>query len=377
MAASLIHLQSQAELNQYLSRKYRLPVEISEEGPLPRTRVYKPIRKLAKTGLTISLRELLHVVGSKTASLPSSYEDECLVTAHALLRSFDLRQKHLSFRDDIPSDFQTPRSQEVGVGVSCLIATKHLKMPLDTLEPIPKQGKRFDYHGRKVGLSCMLESKGTKYRANQAGQIADGLEKKNAHHEDGEYYDVELIASTYIGIHGEKPRILLADPIVALDEWLRSEQARTFSRLRHYTRVMQFIGATELARELYLESNEIKDFGITRRHRIRPKRDVPLPESRVTIGKEEFIGSYYDSPFPRRGRRYASFRKRKIRRDEFDPRITIFQGIRVERLQAIKEKEVEDLDDPVRPHLVVRATPSGSLASILEDGTVFFAELRG
>jgi hypothetical protein len=376
MVASLRHVESQEELEKHLSRRYTLPVEISPVAPLPKNSAYRGIRALTKTGFKFSLRELLHIVGSKTVNLPSSFEDECVRSAQALLRAVDLQQQHLAFRNDIPSDFQTPRSQEVGVGISCLIAMNILKIPVDSLEPIPKTGMRFDYFGARKGLTCMLESKGTKYRYTQSDQIEHGVEKKQAHHNEGERFDVELICSTAVGIGQQKPRILLGDPITQIGEWLISDQARVFVRLRHYSRLMQFIGATDLARLLYLDSNDLKDSGVVRMDRLKSYVESPLPKDRVTVGKQLFIGSYFNTPFPETGKRYASRRSRTIRRDDFDSRIMMFQGIRDDRLELIRQRRLDDLGlmGPLRPQF--RRTTTGERASLLHDGSVQLFALR-
>lgn len=297
MAETLTAVESQDELDGYLDREYRLPVEISSDAPLPAgNKHYQPLRELARTGLRFTLRELLHAVGCKTAALPMSSEDQCLRVAYILLVALDLREPHLCFRADVESDFQAPRSQEVGVGVTCLIASKHLGVPWDQLGPIPGRGKRFDYRAKTSALSCILEAKGTKYRDYQRAQIQHGIEKKELHRAAGESYDVELIVSTHVGGRSDRPRVLLADPLEENYEWAFSEQGDKFFRLRHYSRVMQFIGATEIARLLYLDSNDLRFLGLTRGQREQLNRilsgeiqtfEIPPGTDRIAVRRTE------------------------------------------------------------------------------------------
>lgn len=202
------------------------------------------------------------------------------------------------------------------------------------------------------------------------------MQKKTAHHEDGEHYDIELICSACIGIGKQKPRILLADPPRPLDEWLVTNQAEKFFRLRHYARIMQFVGATALARQLYLESVELKDFGLTRIDRLRKYSLLPTPEARVRVENEEFLGTYYDQTFPMRSDRYVYRRTRVIMREPIDARIRIFQGIRTDRFNKIHNGAAEDLRAQGPARVRRRTTETNCVASVFADGSIFFAELQ-
>ncbi len=70
---------TQAQLDALLSREHVIPVTLSEIAPLTDSPTYDPLRELAETGLTITLRELVHAIGSKTAALPSSQTDHCII----------------------------------------------------------------------------------------------------------------------------------------------------------------------------------------------------------------------------------------------------------------------------------------------------------
>src|SRR4029453_17616815 len=109
MAETLVTIDSQDEIDNYLDRQYRIPVAISPLAPFPvKNHHYQALHALERAGFTFKLRELLHAIGCKVAALPSNAEDQCLRAAQLLLMTLDLRESHLCFRSDIASDFQTP-----------------------------------------------------------------------------------------------------------------------------------------------------------------------------------------------------------------------------------------------------------------------------
>jgi hypothetical protein len=155
------------ELEAALDRKHSISVEISEEAPLPpRREAYRPIKDLAKTGLQVTARELLHAIGSKTAALPSSAQDQCLRASLLYTYILDLSGPNLCFKGGVDSDLQTPRSQEVGIGMMCLLASKCFNVPWDQLGALPGRGLRFDYRGRVNHFDGIFESKGTSHVGN-------------------------------------------------------------------------------------------------------------------------------------------------------------------------------------------------------------------
>ena len=125
-------------LNATLDREHIIPVQISEAAPLPAgSNSYDPIRKLVQTGLQISTRELLHAIGSKTAALPSSKTDDCLRASLLYTYVLDLESLNLCFKQGMDSDLQTPRSQEIGIGITCLLTSKSFEVPWDQWESLP------------------------------------------------------------------------------------------------------------------------------------------------------------------------------------------------------------------------------------------------
>jgi hypothetical protein len=266
----------------------------------------------------------------------------------------------------------------MGVGVVCLIASDHLGFPWDQLGPIPGRGKRFDYRARSRDRSGILEAKGTQYRNNQESQIKDGLAKKAAHHAAGERYDFELIVSTHVGGRHNQPRILLADPPSDDLEWEFSPQGDNFYRLRHYVRALQFAGAPDLARLLYLESNDPRQQELRRYDRA--YQHTRTPQARVRIGDDDYVGTFFKSAVPEHGHRYAHLRERRVRRAPIDPRLTLFQGLRASRFDTIRSGEVESLEldaDTAMPILYsIARVDTGERASIFTDGTAFFVTLN-
>lgn len=324
-------ITTQAQLDAGLDRQHTIPVEISTDGPLPvGNHAYDGIRNLSQTGFTFTPRELIHAIGCKTASLPSSSVDECIKAAWLYTHIFDLESPHLAFQGTYGSDLQTARSQEIGIGMMCLISEKHLNIPWDQLGPLPGVGKRFDYRGANGGYEAILESKGTSHRGYQQTQIADGFDKKNAHHNREEQFDIELIVSSFIGHGGVQPRIILADPDKSSLRELYERGDKRFHRLRHYCRVLQFIGLPDSAFHLnkyarkYLESKE----SIYRRI-LDEKQERGYLES-IFVEGDEFLGRWFDSWLPKESKRYI---KQYILEDSLKINLQkgkrfVFQGLR-------------------------------------------------
>jgi len=184
---------TQEELDASLNREHEIHVQVSNAAPLPDNNdAYNPVRELCQTGLNITSRELLHAIGCKVANLPVSMQDECLRTGLMLAYTLDLESQSLRFKQGIESDVQTPLSQFVGIGMTCLLASKSFDVPWDQSGALPGPGLRFDYRGNVNGFDGIFESKGTSYRSNQSGQISHGIQKKEAHHERG---DVLMLSS--------------------------------------------------------------------------------------------------------------------------------------------------------------------------------------
>ena len=330
-------ITNQADLNRFLNRTHTIDVEISHAGPLPQDNpAYDSIHNLPQTGFTFTPRELIHAIGCKTAALPVSRIDECLKVAWLYTHILDFEGEYLSFQGTYGSDLQTARSQEIGIGIMCLFAERYFGIPWDQLGSLPGRGKRFDYRGRNGNYNCIFECKGTSHANYQPSQIDNGIEKKEAHHSRNEYFDVELILSSFIG-HGEQPpRIILADPdkISLKDLFERGDER--YYRLKHYCRVLQFVGLPDSAYHLNLYA---RDYLSNRRSIyktiITEKRERGFLKS-VIIDGDEFLGKWFDSWIPKDSKRYKKLLKRekKIERSLFSQRRRLFQGLRRDVYEA-------------------------------------------
>lgn len=324
-------ITTQAELDSCLDRSHTISVEISSLGPLPNdNRAYDAIRNLPQNGFSFTPRELLHAIGCKTAALPSSEQDECLKMAWLYTHILNLQAPYLSFYGTYGSDLQAARSQEVGIGMMCLLAEKYFNIPWDQLGSLPGRGKRFDYRGTNDVLKCIFESKGTSHRATQKSQIDNGLGKKHAHHQRGEYFDIELIISSFIGRGSVVPRILLADPDKTSFKKLYERGDKRYYRLKHYCRVLQFVG---LPRSAYLLNVHALDYlkGKQSLYRtiIDEKHERGFLES-ITIAGDEFLGRWFDAWLPKKSIRYGKLyeKEKKLKERHPFPRRLVFQGLR-------------------------------------------------
>ena len=364
-----------------LTATIKLPVSQDDKGPIPQTLPYAPIHQIGRTGFSFKFIKLLHAIGCKTASLPSSDRTECVRSAYLFTKLLRLaNQDNIYLKDLHDSDLQTPRSQELGIGMLCLFAREYWKIPWDALEPIPGKGRRFDYRGKAKGLKAIFEAKGTRHRKNQSKQIADGLSKKKAHHKRGEKYDVELIISTHIGGIRDRSRLLLADPEFPDDGFSFGPKADDFFRLRHYARVLHFAGAPSLGYQLRQEADLIYKsarglpfpFADTLMVRSFPRRpDVPRTLSEHTAGGSLFMGTWYDSWLPPREDDPQDADFINIKLQEFQPAIKVFQGIRAELVQGIEKQGPLSILDNANldaPETVLEAGPL--VSSIFSDGSI-------
>ena len=170
---------TQQELQALLDKSFTIPVVIDNDT-FPNNTPYQQINAMNQTGFTFTARELLHAIGSKTAALPSNNQDECVNAAYLYSHILDFSGQNLGYKTDLvmDSDLQTNRSNEIGIGIGCLLANKQFNVNWDTLESIKGQGKRFDYRATNVGQNYAYEFKGTKHRGKQNEQVQNGLEKK-------------------------------------------------------------------------------------------------------------------------------------------------------------------------------------------------------
>jgi hypothetical protein len=343
MAETIVSLDSQDGIDAFLDRNFTITVETTNVAPLPSNQAYAPLAALTGTGFSFQLRDLLHSAGTRFVRFPLSSADAPLQAAGFLLYTLDPAAAQLCFLGGIDSDTQRVLSEGVGVGVAYLLAERVLGIPRDQIGSIPGPGKRFDIRGKSSVIRAILEAKGTKYREKQKRQIEDGIAKKAVHHALGESYDVELIVSTHVGTLGNQPRILLADPENDGFEWEFSAQGDKFFRLRHYAKLMQFIGAPALARLLYLEARDLWRQGF---HQSRASgfAEAPIPPDRVRVAGEEYVGTYFRSDSALALAGYSSVRSWMTRRVGIDPRFALFQGLQASRVDAIRNVGIQGSD---------------------------------
>jgi len=370
-------MRTQNELDVALDREYVIPVEIDQRGGLPVDKPeYDCIRNINQTGFRITARQLLHAIGCKNACLPMSEKDECLKSAYLFTKILNFDGQNLRFIDGIESDLQTVRSQEIGIGVTCLFANRFWQIPWDQLVQIPGPGKRFDYRGEANGVQAIFEAKGTKYLSKQASQIQSGLEKKEAHHNRGDNFNVELIISTSIGTGNSSPRIMLADPEFDSFEFAFGDLAKMFFRYRHYSRVMQFIGATKSARRLYLDSNKI-----LKHNRIDFRQETTGHEFiqnlvEITIEDKIYLGRWFDKWIPENSKRYARIYDKYHDRSFAPFSIRVFQGVDIDVIKRLFSGELEDIDISTEIRKIrIGISEDLPIASLFPDGTALITEL--
>lgn len=366
-------IQTQEELDAALDRTHTVEVVVSPNGPLPPgNQAYAALHDLPHNGFLFTPRELLHAIGCKTAALPVSAQDECLKSAWLYTNILDLEGPHLSFHGDYGSDLQIARSQEIGIGMLCLIAERFFHIPWDQLGPLPGQGKRFDYRGMTPQLRCIFEAKGTSRRASQASQIESGLDKKIAHHNRGEQFDVELIISSCIEHDGHPPRIVLADPDKSSLKHLYDRGDDRYFRLKHYCRVLQYVGLPRSAYHLNLYAREYLDERRSLYRTIINEKEERGYLDSVTIDGDEFLGRWFDNWLPSQSARYKRLYEKmsQLPLSGASKRRSVFQGMRRDVYEAGIAPEPFSqplLDEKIRKKYR-RLNQSG--VSVFADGTV-------
>lgn len=339
---------------------------------------YDPIRNLVQNGLNITTRELVHAIGSKTAALPSSAKDDCLRAGLLYTYVLDLERPNLCFKPGMDSDLQTPRSQELGIGMMCLLANKAFGIPWDQLGGLPGRGLRFDYRGQLNGFDGIFESKGTSYRTNQTGQINHGIKKKEAHHNRGDRFDVELIVSTFVGRGDEQPRILVGDPDFDELAVIYDQADKRFFRLRHYSRVLQFVGLTKSAFKLhkfakaYLKGERAIGETVLLEKEVEGYLDIEQ------FGEHRYFGRWFDSIISDRSSRYSYERygHEYLSRFELGLKPKVFQGMREDVYFAGFEGEPFSQDLLTQDEIFLAKERIDEPVSLLPDGTIqVFREL--
>ncbi|MCK5051093.1 MAG: hypothetical protein KAS53_05110 [Candidatus Cloacimonetes bacterium] len=372
---------TQEEINILLDTTHKIPVVLRNET-FPNNTPSNQLSAIAQNGFSFTGRELLHAIGSKTASLPSSNQDECVNAAILYAHILDFQSHNLGYKTtiNIDSDLQTNRSNELGIGVGCLIANKIFNVDWDTLESIRGLGRRFDYRATRPQQKYVYEFKGTKYRYNQKTQIDDGLNKKKVMHERKESYDVELIISTHIGFSNETPRIIIADPPFEGLEYEFTEDAELLYRLRHLSRIAQFIGNTPLSRIYYNQSKKFvrkKTIGESERFdRILVSTDsraLDIPFridkiSEIKIQNKNFIGRWvsdWQSEKTRQKRKYYELPKLS-----HTGKLEIFQGISAELYHTMMENRIYELKEKMKFEKIKLKSGDNVEYTTFSDGTI-------
>ncbi|MBS4027390.1 MAG: TMF family protein [Ignavibacteriales bacterium] len=371
---------TQQELNKLLETTFTIPVEI-RLNTFPNDTPYPQIANLQQTGFEISARELLHAIGSKTASLPANYQDECINSAYKFLHLLDFEGEHLGYKTiiNIGSDLQTNTSNEIGIGFGCLIANKLFNVDWDTLEPILGHGMKFDYRATNPGQNYVYEFKGTKHRKKQNEQIGNGLDKKNEMHNRNESYDVELIVSAHLGYSNQEPRIILADPKFHGFENEFTEEAKIIYRLRHLARIAQYIGNSQLGRVLYMQSRkllikkdiaQVQEFGEKLlKHELRSRESQKMLERiiTITVDNRNFIGRWVSYWQPKT----KNFKGNDFRLPRFSKRgkVEIFQGASADIYKTMTETSLTALKEKLQYVQAKYKTNDDIEFTTFDDGT--------
>jgi hypothetical protein len=323
--------ENQIELDQCLDRVHTLQVHICQDHALPiNNHSYDPIRSIERTGFVFTPRELLHAIGSKLSSLPSTIQDECIKNAIFLLKNLNLDSDPISIKISSSSDIQGLISQLLGIGFMCLISNRYFNIPWDQLSSLPAPGKRFDYRGSRLGLDGIFEAKGTSSLSTQQTQIQSGISKKEAHHQRHEFFDIELIVATCIGRNSSISQIILADPDESsLSDLYRKGNDRYF-RLKHYCRVLQYIGLPKSAYHLNRYALDYLHNRINLQKTIMDEKAEFGFLTTITVNDDEFVGRWFTSWLPENSNKY---KKQKYEKEanllvKGEINFRVFQGVR-------------------------------------------------
>ena len=365
---------TQAQLDGLLDQTFSVPVRhFPGAAPNVAAQQYAAlVQRLPNSVLSFAPRTLLHAIGTKAISI-SVGRIEAVRVAHRYVHILALESGRLRFRDSKDSDNRTNESREVGIGVTCLLASRVWHFPWDQLEPIRGPGKRFDYRAEVNGLTGIFEAKGSTYLSVQRDQVLSGLAKKAAHHKRNGPVDVELIVATRVGVGPSHPEIVIADPPFEVPEETFGPRGEKVYRYRHWTRVMRYIGAPRLAQAFYEDSSRIAR-GMELRPRRRPRRDYSLPDY-VDAHGARYRGHWYRSSFPDiAGYEARRQTEREWVRSDFEHNIEVFQGLREDLLYDADDRGPEALAStlPTDSDWEPKESPqAGAPVSVFSDGTAF------
>lgn len=365
---------TQNELNFLLDKSFTIPVEIKLDS-FPNNSPYQQIANIEH--INITPRELLHAIGSKTAALPANNRDECVNSAYLYTHILDFEGEHLGYKPNLnmDSDLQTNRSNEIGIGIGCLVANKLFDVNWDTLESVKGQGKRFDYRATTPGQNYVYEFKGTKYLSKQKEQIENGIIKKDAMHNRNESYDVELIVSTCFDSSNKSPKIIFADPPFEGYENEFSPEAEIIYHLRHLARISQFIGNPRLSRVYYNESKKYstsKKIDQLQQNQYQTILPIETPlylgdVVTINIENRNFIGRWVDYWQPKNKATRKAFELPDISEEN---KLEIFQGVTKELYQLMVSNDILKIKDIKRFQKARIMTENNIEFSVFSDGTV-------
>lgn len=372
---------NQVELNTLLDKSFTIPVEIKLDS-FPNNSPYAQINNLGG-GFSFTPRELLHAIGSKTAALPANNRDECINSAYLYVHILDFEGEHLGYKPNLQmdSDLQTNRSNEIGIGVGCLIANKLFNVNWDTLESVKGPGRRFDYRATVPGQNFAYEFKGTKHRRKQKEQIENGLEKKTEMHQRNEWYDVELIVSTHLGTSLQTPKIVLADPPFHGFENEFSDEADVLYHLRHLARIAQFIGNPRLGKMYYNESKKysipqnLNQLRLSTYQSILPRETQLYLGNVISINVEDksFVGRWVDNWIPENKGKNKNFLMPELSKHG---KLEIFQGVTRELYQLMVSNDIFKIRDIPKFDKIRIKTINNVDFSVFSDGTVMAYRLK-
>jgi len=375
------------QLQLLLNKQFTIPVEIRNDT-FANNRPYRQINRLGQTGFTFTGKELLHAIGSKTAALPANNMDDCINSAYLYANILDFDGANFGYKPnlDMDSDLQTNRSNEIGIGIGCLLANKQFNIDWDTLESIKGLGKRFDYRGKKRNRKHAYEFKGTKYRQKQNSQIESGVEKKLEMHARAENYDVELIISTFLGSSDQEPRIILADPPFDGYSGEYNRVSEIVYSFRHLSRLAQFMGNTPLGRTLYLQARKMQEEKNLTKTQLFGNRVIINEADRINTlfenGKlinihldgENYIGRWVDSWLPESKNLTKSNEKKS--RLNLSKNLEIFQGINLKLYQHMTENQRKDSKTALRFDKNNDKFLNSQYFSTFTDGTIMGYRLK-
>ena len=138
-----------------------------------------------------------------------------------------------------------------------------------------------------------------------------------------------------------RPKIILADPDKRSFKELYARGDDRYYRLKHYCRVLQFIGLPSSAYRLNLYAYEyLKNKRSVYRMIIDEKRDRGFLQ-KIIIAGDEFLGRWFDSWLPKGSKRYRNLyeKEKHLSMRFFRGKRSVFQGVRRDVYESGLTKE--------------------------------------